>query len=105
PSHEGATHQTDAAIALCRAAGFRSILLRGDTDFSQTQHLDRWHEQGVTFCFGLDSTPNREILADDLPESAFHLLNRPAKYEIRTKPRKRPERVKQQIVEDRGFKN
>ena len=36
---------------------FRSIRLRGDTDFSQTQHLDRWHEQGdVTFCFGLDVT-------------------------------------------------
>jgi Transposase DDE domain group 1 len=105
PSHEGAADKTDEAIGLCRAAGFRSILLRGDTDFSQTVHLDRWHEQGVTFCFGLDSTAKREILADDLPESAFQLLNRPAKYEVRTKPRRRPERVKQQIVEERGFKD
>jgi len=105
PSYEGAADKTDAAIALCRAAGFRSILLRGDTDFSQTTHLDRWHEQGVKFCFGLDSIPKREILADDLPESAFQPLNRPAKYEVRTKPRRRPERVKQQIVEERGFKD
>ena len=105
PSHEGAAAKTDEAIALCLAAGFRSILLRGDTDFSQTEHLDRWHEQGVKFCFGLDSTPNREILADDLPESVFQLLNRPAKYEVQTKPRRRPERVKQRIVEERGFKD
>lgn len=105
PSHEGAAEKTNEAIALCRAAGFRSILLRGDTDFSQTEHLDRWHEQTVQFCFGLDSTAKREILADDLPESAFQPLNRPAKYEVRTKPRKQPERVKQQIVEERGFKD
>jgi hypothetical protein len=105
PSHEGTAAKTDEAIALCRAAGFRSILLRGDTDFSQTEHLDRWHEQGVTFCFGLDSIPKREILADDLPESAFQPLNRPARYEVQTKPRRRPERVKQQIVEERGFKD
>jgi hypothetical protein len=30
---------------LCRRAGFRRILLRGDTDFSQTEHLDRWAEK------------------------------------------------------------
>ena len=29
------------------------IVLRGDTDFSQTTHLDRWHAQGdVFFVFG-----------------------------------------------------
>ena len=36
PSHENAAEYLDRAIALCRAAGFKSILLRGDTDFSQT---------------------------------------------------------------------
>ena len=79
--------------------------LRGDTDFSQTEHLDRWHKQGIKFCFGLDSTAKREVLADDLPESAFQPLNRPAKYEVQTKSRRRPDRVKQQIVEERGFKD
>jgi hypothetical protein len=103
PSHEGAALQIDASIALCRAAGFLSIRVRGDTDFTQTQHLDRWHDEGVRFCFGLDATPQRQILADDLPESVFQPLKRPAKYEVRTQPRKRPERVKQQVVEQRGF--
>jgi hypothetical protein len=42
PSHEGAPALFDECIALCRGAGFRKRLLRGDTDFSQTQHLDRW---------------------------------------------------------------
>ncbi len=106
PSHEGAAAQFDESIALCRAAGFKTILLRGDTDFSQTKHLDRWHEQeGVTFCFGLDVTPQRHMLADDLPETAWKPLNRPAKYSVRTQPRKRPERIKQRVVEERGFKD
>ncbi|HUL98461.1 MAG TPA: transposase, partial [Mycobacterium sp.] len=47
PSHEGAAGYLDRAIALCRKAGFKSILLRGDTDFSQTEHLDRWDAAGV----------------------------------------------------------
>jgi Transposase DDE domain group 1 len=103
PSHEGAGAKLDESMALCRAAGFRKIVLRGDTDFSQTQHLDRWHEQGVTFCFGLDVTGVRHMQADELPHTAWKPLKRPAKYEVRTQPRKRPERVKQQIVEQRGF--
>ena len=53
----------------------------------------------------MDATAKREILADDLPDSAFQPLNRPAKYEVRTKTRKRRERVKQQVVEERGFKD
>jgi hypothetical protein len=105
PSHEGAAEKLDESIALCRAGGFRKFLLRGDTDFSQTKHLDRWHDQGVRFCFGLDVTPALHILADDLPDSAFKPLKRPAKYEVQTKRRGRRERVKQQIVEQRGFKN
>ena len=105
PSHEGAAEKLDESIALCRAAGYRSVVLRGYTDFSQTTHLDRWDDDHVTFYFGLDSTANREILADDLPEEAFKLLNRAAKYTVRTKPRKRPERVKQRIVDERGYKD
>lgn len=105
PSHEGAAARFNEAIALCWAAGFRAIRLRGDTDFSQTKHLDEWHEQDVTFCFGLDVTPEQHIRADYLPESAWKPLKRPAKYQVKTKQRKRPERVKQQIVEERGFKD
>jgi Transposase DDE domain group 1 len=105
PSHEGAAAKFNESIHVCRAAGFRSVVLRGDTDFSQTKYLDGWHEDAVTFYFGLDSTANREILADDLPESAFQPLNRAAKYTIRTKPRKRPKRVKQQVIDERGYKD
>jgi hypothetical protein len=108
PSHEGAPALFDECIALCRQAGFRSILLRGDTDFSQTKYLDRWHEQGdVQFVFGLDVTPSRFMNADDLPRSSWKSLKRPPKYKIppKNKQRARPERVKQQIVEARGFKD
>ncbi|HEX3655202.1 MAG TPA: IS1380 family transposase [Pirellulales bacterium] len=105
PSHEGAAAKLDESIAVCRTAGFRSIRLRGDTDFSQTKYLDGWNDQGVTFCFGLDAIAQRDILADDLPDSAYKPLKRPARYEVQTTPRKRPERVKQKIVDERGFKD
>ena len=106
PSHEGAAEQFDQCIALCRAAGFQRMLLRGDTDFSQTRHLDRWHEAGdVRFVFGLDVTPLGHVHADDLPNSAWKPLTRQPRYEVRTKERARPERVKQRIVEERQFKD
>ena len=104
PSHEGAPALFDECIALCRGAGFQKILLRGDTDFSQTQYLDGWHKQGdVQFVFGLDETAGKIIDADSLPNSAWEPLNRPPKYVVQTKERARPERVKQQIVELRQF--
>src|SRR5213593_56287 len=58
PSQEGAAERFDQAIDLCRRGGFRAVLLRGDTDFSQTQHLDRWDSQGVRFLFGIDARAN-----------------------------------------------
>ncbi|MCI0354278.1 MAG: IS1380 family transposase [Acidobacteria bacterium] len=106
PSHEGAAEQFDQCLALCREAGFKKILLRGDTDFSQLRHIDRWQEQqDVRFLFGLDVTALQHIAADDLPDSAWKPLQRPPKYTVQTKPRGRRERIKQQIVERRGFKD
>jgi len=112
PSHEGAPVLFDECIALCREAGFQKIVLRGDTDFSQTEHLDRWHEQGdVQFIFGLDVTAGRHVDADDLPDSAWKPLERPPKYAVLTGApipmgrRARPERFKQQVVEQRQFKD
>jgi hypothetical protein len=55
PSHEGAAARLDQAIELCTKAGFRRMLLRGDTDFSQSRYLDGWSEQGVKFIFGIDA--------------------------------------------------
>lgn len=103
PSHEGAAEQADRAIAVCRRGGFRNIRLRGDTDFSQTEHLDRWDEDGVTFNFGYDATPNLKALAEDLPEKAWKPLQRPPRYQVRTEPRQRPDDVKDRIVVQREF--
>jgi hypothetical protein len=61
PSYEGAAERLDQAIALCRGAGFqRILLLRGDTDFSQTRYLDGWDAAGdVRFIFGMDAKADR----------------------------------------------
>jgi hypothetical protein len=105
PSHEGAAAEIDRAIRVCRAGGFRQILVRGDTDFTQTQHLDRWDDDGVQFVFGVNVTPNLHLLADDLPTSAWQTLTRPPRYEVQTQPRRRPENVKEPLVVERDFKN
>jgi Transposase DDE domain group 1 len=106
PSHEGAARPLDESIAMCRAAGFQEILLRGDTDFTQTTQLDRWHEMGdVTFIFGMDVTQRRLADVAALSPSAWTRLERPARYQVQTKPRQRPERVKQQIVDKRLYKD
>jgi hypothetical protein len=105
PSHEGAAERFDQAVALCRRAGFRRITLRGDTDFSQTQHLDRWNAEGVRFVFGIDAMPNLVNLAENLPKRAWRRLRRPLKYTVETQPRQRPENVKERIVRAREFKN
>jgi hypothetical protein len=106
PSHEGAAAEVDRALRVCLEAGFRRVLLRGDTDFSQTKHLDRWSDDSrVQFLFGLDCTAPRHMLADDLPAAAWQPLVRPPKYEVKTTTRTRPERVKEQTVREREFKN
>jgi hypothetical protein len=106
PSHDGAAAEVDRALRVCLEGGFRSVLLRGDTDFSQTAHLDRWASDArVQFIFGLDATPARHVLADDLPGAAWQPLQRPARYQVKTQPRRRPERVKDKIVREREFKN
>jgi len=95
PSHEGAAAEVDRALRVCLQAGFRRVLLRGDTDFSQSKHLDRWTADArVQFLFGLDCTAARHMLADDLPANAWQPLVRPPQYEVKTEPRARPERVK-----------
>ena len=44
PSHEGAATLVDQATAVCFRGGFRRVLPRGDTKFSQSEHLDRWDD-------------------------------------------------------------
>ncbi len=104
PSHERAATYLDKAIDLCRRAGFQRIRLRGDTDFSQTTQLDRWDRLGyVDFVFGMDARSNLKALADQIPEDEYYFLERPSGHQIKTAPREKPERVKQAIVQERGF--
>ena len=106
PSHEGAAAEVDRAIRVCLQGGFRQVLVRGDTDFTQTQHLDRWDDDPcVQFIFGIDAMPNLHVLADDLPAAAWQPLARPPRYLVQTEPRRRPENVKQRIVVGRGFQD
>jgi hypothetical protein len=103
PSHEGAAEEADAAIALCRRGGFRKIVLRGDTAFSQSERLDGWDADGVTFYFGFKAMPNLEELADNLAPAAWRKLLRPPRYEVQTESRQRPANVKQSIVRRREY--
>lgn len=105
PSHEQAAEYFDRAIQVCRRAGFRSIRLRGDTDFSQTSELDRWDADHVKFVFGIDAMPNLYDIVENLPDSAWQELRRTPRYQVKTKERARPANVKEPIVVAREFKN
>ncbi len=104
-SSAGAASYLDLAKDLCLTAGFRKILMRGDTDFSQTQELDRWDDEGVMFIFGINAMRNLESIANNLHEGLWKPLIRPPKYKVGTEPRQRPENVKERIVFERGYKN
>lgn len=103
PSYEGAAEYFDRAAALCRQAGFRRITFRGDTDFTQASHLDRWDRDGIHFVFGLDAHPNLVARAERLPERTWQELPRPARHEVMTEPRQRPANVKQEVVVRKGY--
>ncbi len=105
PSHEGAADEADQLINLCRRAGFREVLLRGDTDFSQSVHLDRWDQAGVKFVFGFDAHASLVLRAELLAKSAWNRLVRPPRYEARTESRQKRGHLKQQIVEERMYKD
>jgi len=105
PSAEGAAERFDQACTLCQAAGFRRITFRGDTDFTQTRHLDRWDAAGVRFVFGCDARANLIGAADTLPARAWTRLVRRPPYEVETEPRQRPVNVKAATVVEREFKN
>ena len=106
PSHDGAAAEADRAIRLCLEGGFRQVLLRGDTDFTQTKHLDRWDDEPrVQFIFGANATPNLHLLADDLPATAWQALQRPPRSTVATAARQRPQNVKEPIIVERQFEN
>ena len=103
PSSDGAAEWMDLAIDHV-APVFKKVWLRGDTDFSLTRNFDRWDER-VGFVFGYDAKPNLVEMADALPKRFWKPLQRPARYEVKTEERERPENVKEQVVKEREFKN
>jgi hypothetical protein len=126
PSQERAGEYLDKAVALCARAGFRKILLRGDTRIAENKDLDRWDDRvlprdgtriaetedldswdeagNIRFLFGYAAYDVLKARADALPDEAYSFLERPPRYAIRTAPRQQPERVKPAIVRERGFK-
>jgi hypothetical protein len=104
-SQEGAAARYDQAIELCRRAGFERITLRGDTAFSQSEHLDRWDDDGVRFVLGYSAAPNLVEKADKLSRGAWSRLARPARYEVKTEARQRPVNVKELAVIEHEYQN
>lgn len=103
PSEEGAAEYFTAAVELCRRAGWSDILLRGDTAFSQTAHLDARHEDSVRFVFGYGAVKPLVGQAEALAEGEYVELVRRARAEF--EGRARQPRVKEEIVRERGYKN
>jgi hypothetical protein len=103
PSHDGVIPFFDEAIALCRRGGFKDILLRGDTDFSQTSAFDRWANDGVRFIFGYDARKNLVAQADG--PLVYAELVRRAEAALKTEPRTKAARVKEEVIRAREFRN
>jgi hypothetical protein len=106
PSQEGAPDYFSRAITLCRRAGWKDILLRGDTAFSQTAHFDRWDDDAVRFVFGYDAYKPMVARAESVDASEYRELVRKADaiFESHDSRAKQP-RVKEQIVHVREYRN
>ena len=106
PSCQNAAQWIDRAIEFLLKAGFKKVLVRGDTDYSQSEHLDRWDEnERVEFIFGYDACANLVRIADELPQAAWERLERKPKYKVKTKERTRPVNVKEEIVKAKEWEN
>lgn len=103
-SHEGCVPWIDRAIELVRPYT-GEITLRGDSDFTLTAELDRWHSQGIRFVFGMDAHPKVVQLAEALPAEDWQPLERLPRYQIATEPRGKAPRVKEAMVRFKGYLN
>jgi len=103
-SQSGSVEWIDRAVALVKqVAG--SVTIRGDTDFSHTEQLDRWHTTGHKFVLGIDAHPKLVGLAEALKNEAWKAFERAPKYDILTEPRPKAFRYKEQVVVEREFEN
>jgi hypothetical protein len=103
-SQSGSVEWIDRAVALVgQVAG--SVTIRGDTDFSHSEQLDRWDSAGHKFILGFDAHPKLVKLAAALENQAWTPFERLPKYEILTEPRAKAFRYKEQVVVEREFEN
>jgi len=103
-SHDGAAEWIDRAIDQVSGT-FARVCLRGDTAFSLTTNFDRWTEQGVRFAFGKPAHPSLIKLAEGLSEADWQPLERrPGKNKTGC-TRRRPAKVKEAIVKEKGYRN
>ena len=102
-SHQDAARWLDRSLDLV-CDRFKTVWLRGDTDFSLTDHLDRWAKRGH-FVFGMDARPNLVAMAQSLTEDQWEDLPPKSSFKEPREPRQRPENVKDRIVKERGYKN
>jgi hypothetical protein len=103
-SQSGSVAWIDRAVGWVKpVAG--SVTIRGDTDFSHTEQLDRWDSEGTGFILGIDAHPKLVARAEALEKGAWKPFERESKYEILTEPRPKAFRYKEQVVVERGFEN
>ena len=105
PSHEGAPAWLDRAVSTVRSGGFRSVLLRGDTDFALTRHFDDWTKDDISFVFGMDAHPTFVKRAEGVKEASWKALERPIKKEPSSTTRERRPNLKDVVIRERGLKN
>src|SRR3954453_15247484 len=93
PSQERAGEYLNKAVALCARAGFRTVLLRGDTRIAENKDLDSWDDRvlprdgttiaetgdldcwddagNIRFIFGSAAYDVLKARADALPDEAY----------------------------------
>ena len=104
PSHDGAVVWIDRAILWARrGARFERVRLRGDTDFSLTEHFDRWTDEDVEFVFGIDAHRSFVKRAEALEAEAWKPFERSRPR--RANRRRRAPNVRREVVLEKGYRN
>jgi hypothetical protein len=105
PSHQGSAEWIDKGVEQLKPYAPR-ICIRGDTDFSLTEHFDRWSEH-LDFIFGMDCNAALRSRAEALCEASWSRLQRKPRYETLTgETRTRYQKnEKARIVKEREYVN
>lgn len=97
-SSSGAASSIDQALSLV-GRHFKKVYLRGDSDFSLTEPFDRWDAK-CRFVFGFKSCESLVQRAQALTD--YRPLVRNPAYEVKTKAREKPDKVRPQRAQERN---